>query len=227
MRSASRDRSSKEQASGWTKTVKEYGEALLIALILAFFIRAFVVQAFKIPSGSMLPTLKIGDHLLVNKFIYGVKLPFLNTTVIPISEPEVQDIIVFEFPEDESKDFIKRVIGLPGDTIAIRNKQVFRNGRPLEEPYAQKSDARTMRKSFPMEAWPPHEFDPRARDNLGPVTVPEGQFFVMGDNRDESYDSRFWGFVDEEAILGEAWIIYWSWQGLTEIRWNRIGDTVE
>ena len=111
----------------WHQIVKEYAEALIIALILAFFIRSFVIQAFKIPSGSMLETLQIGDHLLVNKFIYGVQVPFTDFTVIPVSEPKFQDIIVFEFPEDPSKDFIKRVIGLPGDKIEIRDKEVFRN----------------------------------------------------------------------------------------------------
>ncbi len=214
-------------SSRWQKTIKEYGEALIIALILAFFIRSFVVQAFKIPSGSMLSTLKIGDHLLVNKFLYGVKIPFANTTVIPVSEPEFQDIIVFKFPEDESKDFIKRVVGIPGDTLVIRDKQLIRNGQKVREPYAQHTSSQTAGQSFPMDQWPPHRFDPRARDNLGPIKVPEDKYFVMGDNRDESFDSRFWGFVDEEAILGKAWIIYWSWQGITNIRWNRIGDAVE
>ena len=224
---ASRDKERKEQETGWKKTFKEYGEALLIALVLAFFIRAFIVQAFKIPSGSMLPTLKIGDHLLVNKFVYGVKLPLVNTTLIPVSEPELQDIIVFEFPEDDSKDFIKRVIGTPGDTILIRDKRVFHNGELLKEPYAQRTDSSNMPETFPMDKWPPHRFDPRARDNLGPITVPEGKYFVMGDNRDESFDSRFWGFVERDEILGKAWIIYWSWQGFSEIRWGRIGETLE
>jgi signal peptidase I len=214
-------------SSNWSSTLKEYGQALVIALILAFVIRSFVVQAFKIPSGSMLPTLQIGDHLLVNKFIYGVKLPFTQITFLSVSNPEFADIIVFKFPEDESKDFIKRVIGVPGDTLRIEDKQVYRNGKLLTEPYAQHTSPRTVKRSFPMSNWPPHDFDPRARDNLGPITVPEGAYFVMGDNRDESYDSRFWGFVQEEAILGQAWIIYWSWAGITNIRWGRIGDTVE
>ncbi|MFO7875651.1 MAG: signal peptidase I [Desulfovermiculus sp.] len=213
--------------SKWSDTLKEYAQALIIALILAFVIRSFVVQAFKIPSGSMLPTLEIGDHLLVNKFIYGIKLPFTEITIVPVSEPETGDIVVFKFPEDESKDFIKRVIGVPGDTILIKDKQVYRNGELLPEPYAQRTSPQLSTRAFPLEKWPPHEFDPRARDNLGPIQVPEDAYFVLGDNRDESYDSRFWGFVREEAILGQAWIIYWSWEGLTNIRWGRIGDTVE
>ncbi len=205
---------------------KEYAEALVIALVLALFIRTFVVQAFKIPSGSMLPTLKIGDHLLVNKFMYGIRLPIMDKVLVSFSNPESRDIVVFEFPEDESKDFIKRIIGLPGDRIEIRNKQVYRNGKKLTEPYARHSSQQLVSQPFPMDKWPPHRFDPRARDNLGPVKVPPGKFFVLGDNRDESYDSRFWGFVDREEILGEAWIIYWSWSGLTEIRWGRIGNMV-
>ncbi|WP_027370607.1 signal peptidase I [Desulfovermiculus halophilus] len=214
-------------SSNWSNTLKEYAQALAIALILAFVIRSFVVQAFKIPSGSMLPTLQIGDHLLVNKFIYGIKLPFTEITLVPVSDPESGDIIVFKFPEDDSKDFIKRVIGVPGDTIRIEDKQVFRNGQPLREPYVQHTAPHLAKQEFPMPKWPPHEFDPRARDNLGPVHIPDGSYFVMGDNRDESYDSRFWGFVREEAILGRAWRIYWSWNGITNIRWGRIGDPVE
>jgi signal peptidase I len=214
-------------SSNWTTTLKEYAQALAIALILAFVIRSFVVQAFKIPSGSMLPTLQIGDHLLVNKFIYGIKLPFTEITLVPVSEPKSGDIIVFKFPEDESKDFIKRVIGVPGDIIRIEDKQVYRNGQALPEPYIQHSAPQITTQEFPMSRWPPHEFDPRARDNLGPLKVPQDAYFVLGDNRDESYDSRFWGYVSEEAILGRAWIIYWSWAGITDIRWGRIGDTVE
>ena len=194
-----------------TKIIKEYAEALIIALVLALFIRTFVVQAFKIPSGSMLNTLLIGDHLLVNKFLYGVKLPFVGTTIVPVSDPEFQDIIVFKYPQDPSKDFIKRIIGLPGDRIEIRNKDVYRNGEKLSEPY--------VRHSMPgMVAGP--------RDNMAALTVPEGKYFVMGDNRDESLDSRFWGFVDRTAILGRAWVIYWSWDGPTNVRFGRIGEMV-
>ena len=196
----------------WHKVVKDYAEALVIALVLAFFIRSFVVQAFKIPSGSMLETLQIGDHLLVNKFLYGLKVPFTDKIFIEVSDPQFGDIIVFEFPEDPSKDFIKRVIGLPGDVIEIRDKRVFRNGEKLEEDYIRHTDPNIIVGN---------------RDNYGPETVPEGTCFVMGDNRDESYDSRFWGFVKRETIKGKAWILYWSWSSLTDIRWDRIGNVVE
>jgi signal peptidase I len=195
--------------------IREYAEALLLAVILALFIRTFVVQAFKIPSGSMKPTLLIGDHILVNKFIYGVKIPFLDFTIIPIKDPQRGDIVVFKFPEDPKKDFIKRVIGLPGDTIHIRNKQVYINDEAIEDPYGTFMDPHVI----PGGAQP--------RDNLAPTTVPSDSLFVMGDNRDHSYDSRFWGFVDLSAIKGKAFIIYWSWNKENSgIRWNRLASLI-
>ncbi|MDY0275868.1 MAG: signal peptidase I [Desulfomicrobium sp.] len=196
----------------WQTMLKEYAEALIVALVLAFFIRSFVIQAFKIPSGSMLQTLQIGDHLLVTKFAYGVKIPFTNIMIYEREGPRHGDIIVFDFPEDPSKDFIKRVVGLPGDEIEIRDKQVFRNGEELVESYIQHVDM--------------DRFIPR-RDSFGPITVPENQYFVLGDNRDESYDSRFWGCVERKTIAGKALILYWSWESLTKIRWERIGQLVE
>lgn len=196
----------------WQTMLKEYAEALIVALVLAFFIRSFVIQAFKIPSGSMLQTLQIGDHLLVTKFAYGLKIPFTNILIYERQGPKYGDIIVFDFPEDPSKDFIKRVIGLPGDVIEIRDKQVFRNGQELAETYIQHVDM--------------DRFIPR-RDSFGPVQVPENQYFVLGDNRDESYDSRFWGFVERKTIAGKALILYWSWESMTKIRWERIGQLVE
>jgi len=196
----------------WQTMLKEYAEALIVALVLAFFIRSFVVQAFKIPSGSMLQTLQIGDHLLVTKFAYGVKIPFTNSMIIEREGPERGDVIVFDFPEDPSKDFIKRVIAVPGDVIEIREKKVFLNGEELNEPYIQHVDSSS---SVPR------------RDNFGPVMVPQNKYFVMGDNRDESYDSRFWGFVERNTIAGKALILYWSWESLTNVRWERIGQMVE
>ncbi|MDQ7830291.1 MAG: signal peptidase I [Desulfovibrionaceae bacterium] len=195
----------------WQKTLLEYIEALAVALVLALVIRTFVVQAFKIPSGSMLETLQIGDHLLVNKFLYGVKMPFTGSTLFDVEEPKHEDIIVFEFPEDPDKDFIKRIIGVPGDVIEIKDKEVYRNGEKLVEPYVRHTDPRIT---------------PR-RDIFGPVTVPENKYFCMGDNRDESYDSRFWGFVDRDKIKGKAWVIYWSWNGIPNVRFDRIGMLVK
>jgi signal peptidase I len=199
--------------------LRDWTEALIVAAILALIIRTFVVQAFKIPSGSMEDTLLIGDHLLVNKFIYGTQLPFSDDPVLAIRQPERGDIIVFEFPEDKDKsyfkrrDFIKRVIGLPGDTVEIRNKNVFVNGERYMTPEAVYKDGN-------LTAGP--------RDNMPAIKVPEDNYFVMGDNRDRSYDSRFWRFVDRSAIKGLAFIKYWSWDSEKFMpRWGRIGRVIE
>ena len=192
--------------------LREYGEALIIALALALIIRTFIIQAFKIPSESMLETLQVGDHLLVNKFLYGVKWPFTNTYIVRGADPEYGDIIVFEYPKDPSLDYIKRIVGLPGDTLEMRNKQFYRNGKPLKEAFIRHSD--------------PHRIEP-LRDNFGPIVVPPDKYFVMGDNRDNSEDSRFWGFVDRPGIRGKAWRIYWSSKGLGNVRWDRFGKAVE
>lgn len=203
--------------------VRENVEAIIIAVLLALFIRTFIVQAFKIPSGSMLPTLQIGDHLLVSKFIYGVKMPFTGTTLIPITDPEPNDIVVFQYPKDPSLDYIKRVIAVAGDTVEIRDKKIFINGKPFEDKHGVFRDPLI------------HPASMDTRDNYGPVKVPEHKIFCMGDNRDNSYDGRFWGFVDLSAVRGKAWAIYWSWDvdlplfsldRLQSIRWGRIGDIV-
>lgn len=192
--------------------IREYAEAIIIAILIALFIRTFVVQAFKIPSGSMKPTLLVGDHLLVNKFVYGVKIPFLRKTLIPVDTPERGDIVVFIYPVDRSKDFIKRVVGVAGDTITIKNKRIYINGAPSDDGHGVHTDSLI----FPGSLQP--------RDNFGPVTVPSGHIFVMGDNRDESYDSRFWGFVELRDVLGKAFIIYWSWDSEnSDVRWKRMG----
>jgi signal peptidase I len=193
----------------------EYVEAIIIAILIALFIRTFIVQAFKIPSGSMKPTLLIGDHLLVNKFVYGVKIPFIRKTLISISEPKRGDVVVFIYPEDRSKDFIKRVIGVGGDTIEIRNKKIFLNGLPYNDTHGVYVDDFIL----------PGAIQPR--DNFGPVTVPKGAIFAMGDNRDQSYDSRFWGVVDLKDILGKAMVIYWSWnKDVHNVRWDRLGSLI-
>ena len=194
--------------------IREYTEALLVALLLALFIRSFIVQAFKIPSGSMLSTLQIGDHILVNKFVYGLRLPY------PIEQPIYQwgqaqrgDVIVFVYPKDRSKDFIKRVVAVGGDTIEIRHKKVFVNGEAAQDPYSTFAEAGQER--------------PGPRDNFGPMTVPENSLFVMGDNRDHSHDSRFWGFVDMKDVKGKAFMIYWSWDGTDRwVRWERLGSFI-
>ena len=191
--------------------IKEYTKAIFIAIIIALFIRTFIVQAFKIPSGSMIPTLQIGDWLLVNKFIYGIKIPLTRKILIPIKEPQRGDIVVFIYPIDRTKDFIKRVIGVAGDVIEIRNKKIYINGSPFDDTYGVFTDSLILPRSM------------QPRDNFGPVKVPEGHIFAMGDNRDNSYDGRFWGFVNLKDVVGRAFIIYWSWNGEKHnVRWNRL-----
>ncbi len=213
---------------------REYAEAMIIAVILALTVRAFVVQAFKIPSGSMIPSLLIGDHILVNKLAYGLQLPgecefeiafppltcYASNALIEFGEPQRGDIIVFRYPKDEHKDFIKRIIGVPGDTIRMENKVVYINGEPLHDaPFTQRVD--------------PGIIDGRInpRDNFEPRTVPKDSYFVMGDNRDQSLDSRFWGYVQQHKIKGRAFLVYWSWNGRgawTEwVRWSRIGTSID
>jgi len=203
-----------DQHRSWQSVFWEYTQAILIALVLALIIRTFVVQAFKIPSGSMIKTLLIGDHILVNKFIYGIKNPITRETWFKIEQPERGDIVVFIYPLDRDKDFIKRVVGIAGDTIQVKNKKVYVNGRLVPDPpTAQHTDPRIIPASV------------QPRDNMGPVTVPSDSLFVMGDNRDQSYDSRFWGFVPIKDVKGYAFMIYWSWNSEKFTpRLERIGE---
>jgi signal peptidase I len=192
---------------------RENVEAILIAIVIALFIRTFVVQAFKIPSGSMKPTLQIGDHILVSKFSYGVRIPYIGKTILPISDPQRGDIVVFKFPVDPRKDFIKRVIGVAGDVVEIHDKTIFINGKRLNHDVGVYTDSRTIPGNL------------KSRDNFGPITVPKGALFVMGDNRDESFDSRFWGYVPVRDVSGKAFIIYWSWDSdAMKVRWDRLAD---
>ena len=208
-----------EQEPPKKSQLRDWTEALIVAAILALIIRTFVVQAFKIPSGSMEDTLLIGDHLLVSKFTYGLQVPFIEDRIFTIRDPERGDIIVFEFPEDKDKsyfkrrDFIKRVVGLPGDTVEIRNKSVYVNGKRHLTPEAVYKDG---------------NITTGPRDNMPSITVPPDNYFVMGDNRDRSYDSRFWRFVDRSAIKGVAFIKYWSWNKEKFMpRWGRIGRPIK
>ncbi len=221
-------------AAGKKSVFREYAEAIVVAMLLAFAIRVFIVQAFKIPSGSMIPTLLIGDHILVSKLSYGVQWPsqckflmafppvncYASQTLVEFGKPQRGDIIVFRFPEDEEKDFIKRIVGTPGDTVQVKNKIVLVNGQPLDDKaFTQRVDPGIIDGTI------------NPRDNFGPVTVPEESYFVMGDNRDQSLDSRFWGYVREEKIRGKAFRIYWSWSGQgswTEwVRWERFGKAIQ
>ncbi len=194
---------------------REYAESIIAAVVLALLIRSFVIQAFKIPSGSMLPTLLVGDHILVNKFIYGTKIPFTDIKIFPLRSPRRGDIIVFRYPMDKKKDFIKRVVGVEDDVVEIRDKVVFINGKPWENSYGVHKVSTIL----------PGSVSPR--DNFGPVSVPPDALFTMGDNRDHSHDSRFWGFVNLKEVKGSAFIIYWSWDKDSHwLRWRRIGDLI-
>jgi signal peptidase I len=218
---------------------REYSEAMVIALVLAVFIRTFFVQAYKIPSGSMEPTLLIGDHILVNKIIYGLRMPEsifgIEIPGLPLGrylfnlEPVHRgDVVVFVFPPDRTKDFIKRVIGIAGDTVQVKDGVVWLNGQKMDDPHAH------------LEAAAQDRSPVSPRDNFGPVTVPPGKLLMMGDNRDRSYDSRFWGFVDHNDVEGRAVLIYLPWNEekaesaswadmllwFEYIRWGRLGMIV-
>jgi len=213
-----------------TKTkFQENFEAIVIAILLALFIRTFVVEPFKIPSGSMIPTLLVGDHILVNKFIYGIRIPFTNKKVFAFNKPTRGDVVVFVYPLDTTLDFIKRVIGVEGDTIVMKGKKLYINGELYSDPYAHYIDDNPGNIEFP-------------RGDFGPITVPKNSLFVLGDNRDTSRDSRFWGYVPLESVIGKAFIIYWSngsnhnrfqWNypmklldAIIDNRWSRVGDRI-
>ena len=186
-------------------TAREYFESIVVAVILALFIRTFVVQAFKIPTGSMEENLLIGDHLLVNKFVYGPTATPLEDRVLPIDDISRGDVIVFKYPVEPDRDFIKRVIGLPGETVEVRDRKVYINGAPIDEPY--------VHYLLPASSSDFHEvtsYD--VRERYGPVTVPADHYFMMGDNRDNSQDSRYWGFLPRELVKGKALVIYWSYE---------------
>ncbi len=191
-------------------TIRDYYEALLIAIVFVNFARIFAFQAFKIPSGSMEDNLLTGDHIIVNKFIYGPRDSLLSR-LLPLREPHRGDVVVFRWPEDPQTDFVKRVIGLPGETIVIRGKRVFIDGRELPEPYALFRDSATQHPNY------------SPRDHFGPYKVPSGEYFMMGDNRDHSLDSRYWGSVPRGMMKGRAFMVYWSFE-LPRAAPNRIAE---
>ena len=203
---------------------REYTEAILIALLLALLIRTFIVQAFKIPSGSMKKTLLIGDHILVSKFSYGThipnEIPFINVKlfddiVLFSKVPQRGDIIVFKFPKDETRDFIKRVIGLPGDLLEVKRQKVYINNKPYKDIHARHTDSPSDSPLVP-------------RDDFGPILVPDDHVFVMGDNRENSQDSRYWGYLNVKKIRGKAQIIYWSWDRIKSwVRFERFGKILK
>jgi signal peptidase I len=174
-------------------TIREYFESFVITAIIALFATTFTVQAFKIPTASMESNLLIGDHLLVNKFVYGLKTGFLGK-LLPYKDPQRGDIIVFKYPHGVETAYVKRLIGMPGDTVEVKDRTVYVNGRPLKENYTQYNDEIIYREPY------------------GPQVIPQGHYFAMGDNRDNSADSRSWGFVPRDYILGKALVIYWSFE---------------
>lgn len=199
--------------------VKEYIEPIVIAVLIALFVRTFIVQAFKIPSSSMEPTLLVGDYLLVNKFLYGTRLPFIDHKILEFKRPQRGDIIVFIYPKDRSKDFIKRVIGQEGEKVEIIHNKIYINDQLIADPWGHFSEKSLWTRYLP------------SMESFGPVVVPKDCLFVMGDNRDNSQDSRFWGFVTLNEVRGKAFIMYfsldWNAQRLIEkVRWARIGKLI-
>ena len=199
---------------------REYAEAITIALMLALIIKAFNFPSFKVPTGSMIPTILRGDQFLVNKFVFGTRIPFSDVKVLAVREPRRGDVVVFEYPENRRVHYVKRVIGLPGDTVEVRDKRVYINGEEYVVENEIHSDS---------------DIVPGLRDNFGPIVVPSNSYFMMGDNRDNSQDSRFWGFVHARELTGTAQLIYWSWDiqagggyfaRFANIRWDRIGTII-
>jgi signal peptidase I len=223
--------------------VWEWAKSLLIALGLFVFVRAFFVEAFKIPTGSMERTLLVGDFLLVNKMVYGAEVPFTNRRLPAVNVPDRGDVMVFRWPEDRSKDFVKRVVGVPGDTLAMRDGALILNGRLQREAYVvhNEPDADPAGEAFRWQdtvivrtAEAAHSSYHPSRNNWGPLIVPPRSYFVLGDNRDNSLDSRYWGFVPDSLVRGRPMVVYYSYSPdsaenlawLTRVRWQRLGERV-
>jgi signal peptidase I len=227
-------------ARGFFSTVWDWTRSVMVAFVLFLVIRTFVVEAFKIPTSSMENTLLVGDFLLVNKAVYGAEIPGTGVHLPAFAEPERGDVVVFNPPHDPGKNYVKRLVGIPGDTLLMRDKGLFLNGVSIDEPYAQFIDRRGDA-AHPAMRWQSNhliastggDYQP-TRDNWGPIVVPEGRFFMLGDNRDNSEDSRYWGFVPREAIRGRPWFVYYSFDAesmgrapwLRALRWGRIGEAI-
>ena len=223
---------------GW---LWEWTKSIAIALVVWFFLRTFLVEAFRIPSGSMERTLLVGDFLFVTKFLYGAEVPLIHKRLPKVRDPEVDDVVVFDSVEEDIK-VVKRVIGAPGDTLAMERGILFRNSKRIEEPWAQHGNPGASADPYQrerMRQWQLHYFvggdasgyQPDLQD-WGPIEVPADHYFMMGDNRDDSYDGRYWGFLPKENVRGRPWFVYFSYDAstykplpfLTSIRWGRIFD---
>lgn len=220
----------------------EWAKSMATALLLFFAVRSFLVEAFKIPSGSMEGTLLVGDFLLVNKLVYGAEVPFTGARLPAVSAPARGDVIVFEWPEDPTKDFVKRVVGLPGDTLGMVDGVLERNGQALREGYTSHTEPGSdpageefawQRRYLVRRARSDVAYHP-SRNNWGPIVVPSRHLFVLGDNRDNSLDSRYWGFVPDSMVKGRPMMVYFSYVPdsaktvpfLTNVRWQRLGTRV-
>jgi signal peptidase I len=221
----------------------EWTKIFQVSVLLFLLIRTFLVEAFKIPSGSMENTLQVGDFLLVNKLVYGAEVPFTHKRLPRLREPQHGDVIVFEWPEDPTKNFVKRLVGLPGDTVEMREGSLIRNGRAVNEQYVEHTeppemdpspeDFRWQREYLVRSAAAATGYRP-SRNNWGPLVVPKGNYFVLGDNRDNSLDSRYWGWVADSLVKGRPFVIYYSYSPdsvdtfawLTHIRWTRLGERI-
>lgn len=220
----------------------EWAKSFQVAILVFLFVRAFIVEAFKIPSGSMERTLLVGDFLLVNKLVYGAEVPFTGKRLPALREPRLGDVVVFQWPQDPTKNFVKRLVGMSGDTLAMEDGRLVRNGRSVREQYVVHTDPgmdpageefRWQRDHLVRSAQAFSGYHP-SRNNWGPIVVPEGHYFMLGDNRDNSLDSRYWGFVPDSLIRGQPLVVYYSFQPdsgthtawMSRVRWNRLGNRV-
>jgi signal peptidase I len=220
----------------------EWAKSLSLAILLFLLVRAFVVEAYRIPSGSMEGTLLVGDFLLVNKLVYGAEVPFTRKRLPAVRQPQYRDVVVFQYPLDTTVDFVKRLVGLPGDTLAMRDGTLLRNGEAQVEPYVTHTEPGSdpggddfgWQREFLVARSARAASYHASRNNWGPIVVPERHYFMLGDNRDNSLDSRYWGFVSDSLVLGSPMVVYYSYtpdsssaiDWLLHVRWSRLGERV-